>query len=1268
MLNISAVSATSPNNNYTNDIDFDKGTLTGLQYNSTHNQLQLSNSSSSANPFIWVPNSNEGTVSKVNTITGMEVARYKTSNLTYSNPSRTTVDLEGNCWVGNRNIGTVVKIGLLENGQWIDRNHNGVTDTCHDLDGNGVINSTEILPWGEDECVLWEVVVIPGREGNFVPGKYNGSYVNDYYNPGPRGLAIDSKNNLWVGTYGTMKYYYVNGSDGWILKTIDVSSVGHTPYGAVIDQHGILWSSGNTGNNILRLDPSNGTFTRINLPHKSYGLALDRNNHLFVSGLDHYRITCINVLNGTILWTKSASYAQGITVSDDGDIWTADNTKGTVTRYSNNGVFIATIIVGNTPSGVSVDNMGKIWAVDTNDEYIHRINPSNNQTDGEGNIINGVEFSKRIVGGTHYGYSDMTGAISNTITTNHGSWDLIHDSGINNAFWGVISWNTYTPNGTSVTVRVRSSNDKITWSGWEEAINGEYLNSTPNGRYLEVETTLGRLSGSVSPILYDLSVRVLISNINVINSINNSVPKLGDTIELVTVVTNDGLDSAHNIIVSPNIPLGFAPLTPTMGVFNGKVWIIDNLNPGEMAILEIVGNITQNLTSKNITYSANETHHEYDPINNPPVTIKFYVPFSDIKLDYSLKNGKPTLTVRNIGFDDAFNINVKTSIPNGYTPNTSDGTFKGGIWTITSIPSNGTVTMTLVPLKGNKTPSTSNPSSPSQHGSINNPENNNQNNPQANTVSYSQSKKGSSVPMEQTGVPLNFSGIAILFMFFAAYLNKNSNEIRPNKWVLLFIVLFFALLCVGNVGATDTNYTTDEDFSKGTFNNVNGSDDKLQLPESSNAHNYIWVPNNNEGTISKVNVKSGQEVSRYRTSPLNNANPSRTVVDTHGNCWVANYQVGSIVKIGSLESGIDRNKNGIIDTSSDLDNNGIITGSEILAWGNDECVLYETVFIPGREGNYTPGNYSGGYANNWANPGVLAIVMDSRGSIWVGCYGLQKFFQLNGTTGQILGTINVSSAGHTPYGAIIDDNDVIWSAAGPNRNILRLDTNTGSFTRINTPHWAYGLALDNNNHLFVTGYEHSALSRINTTGGVVEWTKSAPHGARGVIVTDDGDVWTANLESHSVTRFSNDGIVKATIYPGYGPSGLSIDADGKIWTVDYNDEYIHRINPTINGVDLSKRIVFGSHVGYNQMTTSSQNGIQQSGSWIVIHDSGVLNTSWSNVTWNGYEPSGTRISIHVRSSNDQINWSNWEDAGNGLSLEDDASRPVSGSGSCFRDN
>jgi len=185
-------------------------------------------------PFIWVPNNN-GTISKVDTETGKELGRYWVAPHSNCSPSRTTVDQHGNCWVGNRQAGTVVKVGLFEAGQWIDRNGDGIPQTSEDQNGDGDITGAEILPWGQDECVLFEVVLIPDKEGTYVPGTYAGGY--DYNNVGtaPRGLAVDAQNNLWAGTWSTSKYYYIDGSTGTILKKVDVSPWGHNAYGAVID-------------------------------------------------------------------------------------------------------------------------------------------------------------------------------------------------------------------------------------------------------------------------------------------------------------------------------------------------------------------------------------------------------------------------------------------------------------------------------------------------------------------------------------------------------------------------------------------------------------------------------------------------------------------------------------------------------------------------------------------------------------------------------------------------------------------------------------------------------------------------------------------------------------------------------------------------------------------------------------------------------------------------------------------------------------------------
>ena len=481
---------------YTINEDFDKGTLVGVEYETVPDQLQLSAQSVTL-PFIWVPNSNEGTVSKVDTRTGRELGRYRTGPSSGGDPSRTTVDLLGNCWVANRHTGTVVKIGLLENGQYMDRNWNGIIETSRDLDGDGDITGDEILPWASDECVIYEIVLIPGAEGTYIPGQYLGTYTNNSWDPGPRGIAVDKSNNVWAGCFGTMKYYCIRNSDGQILKTVDVSSFNHTAYGAVVDENGILWSSGHNKGFVLRLDPRDNSVSAVNVGHYVYGLGLDRFGHLFVSGWTDSKLSRIDIHTGTLDWTKIGAFmSRGVACTDDGDVWTADSEPNTVTRWSNDGVELKTISVGNTPTGVVVDALGKVWVVNNGDEYIHRIDPQTNL----------IDLSKRIVGTRHYGYSDMTGIISRTFTTTTGSWTVVHNTKTFDSQWGVISWNSYEPAGTSLAVKVRSSNDRRYWSSWEEARNYSPLRNTPNGRYLEVKVTFQSTSSQDSPVIYDLTV------------------------------------------------------------------------------------------------------------------------------------------------------------------------------------------------------------------------------------------------------------------------------------------------------------------------------------------------------------------------------------------------------------------------------------------------------------------------------------------------------------------------------------------------------------------------------------------------------------------------------------------------------------------------------------------------------------------------------------------------------------------------------------------
>jgi len=476
---------------YTLDADFDEGILTNVNYVTVHDQLQLDETIVPL-PFIWVPNSNEGTVSKYDTSTGKELARYWTGPNTGGDPSRTTVDQEGSCWFGNRATGTVIKIGLYEAGNWIDKNGNGICDTSTDANNDGDVYGSEILPWNTDECVLF-VVNIGG---------------------GPRGFAVDSNNDLWVGTYTLAdgnKFFHIDGDTGTVIAadTINLFGTGYSyaSYGAVIDENGFLWSScGPSAPYILKIDTATKVITPVFLSLYPYGIAIDGNGHLFVASWGNGLIGKVDINTLAVTTANQyCSYARGVACTDDGDVWVVDTYGTEIERFDNNLVHKATIDIGPSggshySTGVAVDKDGNVWACNFYDGNILRIDTTTDT----------VDITKHTVGytgagsGQHYSYSDMTGKIAIGTTTKLGYWTVTWDTGYTNVQFDTISWTSSEPAGTAITVQVRSSTDNINWGGWTPVTNPGDPGLT--GRYLQIEVKFQIFSGETSPILYDLSV------------------------------------------------------------------------------------------------------------------------------------------------------------------------------------------------------------------------------------------------------------------------------------------------------------------------------------------------------------------------------------------------------------------------------------------------------------------------------------------------------------------------------------------------------------------------------------------------------------------------------------------------------------------------------------------------------------------------------------------------------------------------------------------
>ena len=94
--------------------------------------------------YIWVANSGQGTISKIDTQTLQEQGRYIVRPDSAGSPSRTSVNLSGDVAVANR-MGGVTKV------------YADVAD-CGDTNGMPGLqtsNSATALPWGTEECVAW---------------------------------------------------------------------------------------------------------------------------------------------------------------------------------------------------------------------------------------------------------------------------------------------------------------------------------------------------------------------------------------------------------------------------------------------------------------------------------------------------------------------------------------------------------------------------------------------------------------------------------------------------------------------------------------------------------------------------------------------------------------------------------------------------------------------------------------------------------------------------------------------------------------------------------------------------------------------------------------------------------------------------------------------------------------------------------------------------------------------------------------------------------
>jgi hypothetical protein len=375
-----------------------------------------------------------------------------------------------------------------------------------------------------------------------------------------------------------------------------------------------------------------------------------------------------------------------------------------------------------------------------------------------------------------------------------------------------------------------------------------------------------------------------------------------------------------------------------------------------------------------------------------------------------------------------------------------------------------------------------------------------------------------------------------------------------------------------------------------------GGDGSLRLGETRSETTFAWIANTRYGTLTKLDLRTGVQTAEY-DSVINDASndappareecdpesgggncPSRTAVDLRGNVYVANRafrQQGTITKIaGDMSDCIDRNGNGRIETSRDVDGDGVIEADvtgEYLGQA-DECILW-TVNVGGPD----------------SIPRAVAI--DADGFVWVGLYQEFRVVQLEPADGARRRTVNLFRRNFRPYGAAIGGDGTVWFTESFTGRVLGINAASGSvthetmaFSESTSCSGSYGIAIDTRNRVWVAGLQCTSAFRYDPPTDT--WTEVVlpDSGAtRGIAADDLGNIYvgashtyinitplgtlTAGDPIARVTRFRADdgGDIRvfgteADPLPGLGTVGVGLDSERNIWLVNQASGTTTRVN------------------------------------------------------------------------------------------------------------
>lgn len=191
---------------------------------------------------------------------------------------------------------------------------------------------------------------------------------------------------------------------------------------------------------------------------------------------------------------------------------------------------------------------------------------------------------------------------------------------------------------------------------------------------------------------------------------DNPTPNEGDQVVYTITVSNQGGIDATNLIVTEMLPAGLTYLSsiPTTGLFNGSDWIVGTLDKGDSETLLLTALVNSGTSGRVLTNTISNSQDQFDNNVTPDdMDETIIVSSADLVTRKTVDISTPevgdeinyTITVRNIGPDNATNVSLIDHLPIGvtYVSDDSGGMYDSvtGVWDIGSVDNGVTETLNI---------------------------------------------------------------------------------------------------------------------------------------------------------------------------------------------------------------------------------------------------------------------------------------------------------------------------------------------------------------------------------------------------------------------------------------------------------------------------------------------------------------------------------------------------------------------------------------------